>query len=321
MKSLIEFLKRPAVYYALIFAALFPILKGLNDIALSMVGFRIFHPIVFGLLIGYYVGRQFEKVKELGLAREESQKEVIALLKKKSDLESENRARFAFIANTSHELRTPLNAVIGFSEILIEDFESEKEKHSEKIDHLSRINKAGEYLLSLINDLLDLSKINSGKMEILTEKIDIDLLLSDLAAISDPLVKKKNNKLLIEHDGTGHIYADEMKLKQSLLNLISNAAKFTENGVITIASYSEAEHILLSVSDTGLGMTEQQLTCVFEEFRQAESSTSKHYGGTGLGLPLTKRFVELMNGTIKVESTLNKGSIFTISLPVSKSSI
>ena len=289
----------------------------MNGLFLSELGFRVFHPVVFGLLIGYFVGRQFERVKELSHVQAENQQEIIELMKKKSDLQSENRARFAYIANTSHELRTPLNAVIGFSDLLVEELEVGKGKNSGQIQDLEKINMAGKHLLSLIDDLLDLSKLNSGKLELFNEEIDVDLLLHDLMVISEPLVKKKNNHMLINNEGVSFVYADEMKLKQSILNLISNAAKFTEHGGITLSAKAVDEHVHLSVTDTGIGMTKDQKELVFEEFKQAESSTAKHYGGTGLGLALTKQFIELMDGTIQVESYPNQGSVFTIVLKAS----
>lgn len=317
MQNLVNFFKRPSIYYAIFLASLFPFLKFVNGLFLSELGFRIIHPLAFGLVIGYLIGKQFERVKELSQAQTENQQEIIDLMKKKSDLQSENRARFAFIANTSHELRTPLNAVIGFSDLLVENLELKKGIYSGQIQDLEKINKAGKHLLSLINDLLDLSKLNSGKMELFYEEIDVDLLLQDLLAITQPLVKMNNNHMLIDNKGVSYVYADEMKLKQSLLNLISNAAKFTEHGGITLSAKAVDGHVHLSVSDTGIGMTKDQKETVFEEFRQAESSTTKNYGGTGLGLSLTKQFIELMDGTIQLESHPNQGSVFTIVLRAS----
>jgi signal transduction histidine kinase len=321
MQNILNFFKQPSIYYAIFLASLFPFLKFVNGLFLSELGFRIIHPLVFGLFIGYLIGKQFEKVKELSNAQTQSQQEIIDLMKKKSDLQSENRARFAFIANTSHELRTPLNAVIGFSDLLVEKLELGERKNSGPIEDLEKINKAGKHLLSLINDLLDLSKLNSGKMELFFEEIDVDLLLHDLVTISEPLVKKKNNHMLIDNKGISSVYADEMKLKQSLLNLISNASKFTEHGGITLSAKAVDGYVHLSVSDTGIGMTKDQKEVVFEEFKQAESSTSKIYGGTGLGLALTKQFIELMGGTIQVESYPNQGSVFTIGLNASAKQI
>ena len=289
----------------------------MNGLFLDELGFRVFHPLVFGLFIGYFVGKQFERVKELSSAQAENQQEIINLMKKKSDLQSENRARFAYIANTSHELRTPLNAVIGFSDLLVENLELKEGKNSGQIQDLEKINKAGKHLLTLINDLLDLSKLNSGKMELLNEEVNVDLLLYDLMAISEPLIKKKNNRMVIDNEDASFVYADEMKLKQSLLNLISNAAKFTEHGGITLSAKAVDEHVHLLVSDNGIGMTKDQKEIVFEEFQQAENSTAKNYGGTGLGLALTKQYIELMGGTIQVESYPNQGSVFTIVLRAS----
>ena len=315
MQKIFNFFKRPPVYYAIFLASLFPFLKFMNGIFVEELGYRLFHPLVFGLFIGYIVGRQFEKVKEMSQIQNDNQQKIIDLMKKKSDLESENRARFAYIANTSHELRTPLNAVIGFSDLLVEDLE--RGKNLGHIEDLEKINKAGKHLLSLINDLLDLSKLNSGKMELLKEEIDVDLLLHELKAISEPLVNKKNNHMLIDNEDASVVYADEMKLKQSLLNLISNAAKFTEHGGITLSAKVIDGNVHLSVSDTGIGMTEAQKEIVFDEFSQAESSTAKNYGGTGLGLSLTKQYIELMGGTIQLESYPNQGSVFTIILGTS----
>ena len=245
--------------------------------------------------------------------------EVAKKLKIASDqAESANRAKSAFLANMSHELRTPMNAIIGYSEMLIED--AEDEGHDEMVPDLKKIHSSGNHLLALINDILDLSKIEAGQMDLYLENFDLKLMLEESLDSLEPLVKKNANKLVTEFaDDAGSIRADQTKVRQALFNLVSNAAKFTQDGVITIAVSRQAEEdgdtIRIAVSDTGIGIPEDKLERVFEEFGQADDSTTKEYGGTGLGLPISRRFCQLMGGDITVESELGTGSTFSILLP------
>ncbi|MCP4257580.1 MAG: PAS domain S-box protein [Planctomycetes bacterium] len=234
--------------------------------------------------------------------------------------EEANQAKSKFLANMSHELRTPMNAIIGYSEMLME--EAEDLEQEEFVPDLKRIHGAGKHLLALINDILDLSKIEAGKMDLYLEKFNIEHMLDEINSTVDTLVKKKNNKFVLDYTSPlGDMYSDLTKVRQSLFNLISNAAKFTENGTVTLLvkrkTVDNQESIEFRVSDTGIGIAEDKLGILFDEFSQADDSTTRNFGGTGLGLAITKRFCEMMGGTISVESKVGKGSTFTICLPIS----
>jgi signal transduction histidine kinase/DNA-binding response OmpR family regulator len=236
----------------------------------------------------------------------------------RNQAEQANRAKSAFLANMSHELRTPMNAIIGYSEMLEE--ECEDLGHEEYIPDLQKIHGAGKHLLSLINDILDLSKIEAGRMDLYLERFELDSMLNDVVGTITPLIEKKGNTLVVETpDDLGVIRADLTKVRQSLFNLLSNAAKFTENGTITLAARREKESdrdwIYLSVKDEGIGIAADKLGGLFEEFTQADESTTRNYGGTGLGLAISRRFCQMMAGDITVESTPGAGSTFTIRLP------
>jgi len=229
-----------------------------------------------------------------------------------------NLAKSAFLANMSHELRTPMNAILGYSEMLIE--EAEDLEQEEFIPDLKKINQAGNHLLSLINDVLDLSKIESGKMEVFAETFDVGALIDQIAGTAQPLMTKNNNHFTIERGKhLGKARQDVTKLRQSLLNLLSNAAKFTHEGTITLRAEHElqadGEWLTLSVSDTGIGIAADKLEHVFEEFSQADNSTTRDYGGTGLGLAISRRFCQMLGGDLSVTSELGEGSTFTIRLP------
>lgn len=229
-----------------------------------------------------------------------------------------NRTKSRFIANMSHELRTPLNAIIGYSEMLYED--AEDRGWNEILVDLSRITDAGQHLLGLINDILDLSKIESEKMEVYWEDVDIAGLVDNVQSIVFPLVKKSGNQLDIKlADDLGIWRTDSTKLRQCFLNLLSNANKFTTKGTVTLEikrlQKDDGEWMQVSVEDTGIGMTPQQLENLFQAFIQADASTTREFGGTGLGLFITKNFCELMGGSIKVESQFKKGTTFTMLLP------
>ena len=233
--------------------------------------------------------------------------------------EEANRAKSAFLANMSHELRTPMNAIIGYSEMLLED--AKDAGQTETANDLEKIRAAGTHLLSLINEILDLSKIEAGKMELYLESIDLTQVIQDIENTISPLVDKNGNTLVVEKPATLPIIrADLTKLRQALYNLLSNACKFTENGRITLAissDTSDSRHwIIFRVTDTGIGMTPEQVEKVFEAFTQADNSTTRKYGGTGLGLTITKKFCLMMGGDISVHSEPGVGSTFTIQLPV-----
>ena len=239
-------------------------------------------------------------------------------LKQKLEAESANKAKSQFLANMSHELRTPLNAIIGYSEMLKEEVVDNS--HPNLSNDLSKIYTAGKSLLSLINDVLDLSKIEAGKMSLYLENVKINLLVDEVISIIRPLAKKNDNKLEVDcSEGIGTTKVDIMKLRQSLLNLLSNAVKFTAGGNIRLQVYREIinneEWIKFTVKDTGIGLSENQMESLFSAFSQADMSTTRRYGGTGLGLTISQKFCRLMGGEITVESELGKGSLFTISLP------
>ncbi len=232
--------------------------------------------------------------------------------------EQANRAKSAFLANMSHELRTPMNAIIGYSEMLME--EAEDLEQDDFIPDLKKIHAAGKHLLALINDVLDLSKIEAGKMELFLETFEVTPMMEDVAATVDSLVRKNHNTLKLECAADlGAITADLTKVRQTLFNLLSNACKFTERGTITMAARRETgpdgQRLSFQVSDTGIGIAADKISRLFEEFTQADASTTRKYGGTGLGLAITKRFCEMMGGSITAESILGEGTTFTIQLP------
>jgi signal transduction histidine kinase/CheY-like chemotaxis protein len=231
-----------------------------------------------------------------------------------------NQAKSAFLAKMSHELRTPMNAIIGYSEILLEDAEDEEDEAT--CEDLNKILAAARHLLGLINDVLDLSKIEAGRMDLFVEEQSVTGLTEQVYSTVAPLVAKGANEFVVDcPKDVGVIRVDATKLRQILLNLISNAAKFTEKGTITLkverSGAGADARIRFSVIDTGIGMTPDQSQKVFEAFTQAEASTSSKYGGTGLGLAITRQFAQLMEGDVTVTSEVGKGSTFTVDLPVS----
>ena len=232
-----------------------------------------------------------------------------------------NRAKSTFLANMSHELRTPLNAIIGYSEMLIEDAEEIDQKDT--VNDLQKIHHSGKHLLSLISDILDLSKIEAGKFELFPEKVAITPLIDDITETISPIASENRNTLTrSSHLDTLEIYTDKIRLKQILLNMLSNACKFTNNGNITLEIYNQSDEgnpwIYFKITDTGIGITEEQLQKLFNEFTQADSSTTREYGGTGLGLVISQRFCRLMGGDIEVSSVYKEGSVFTVKLPVTQ---
>ncbi len=242
----------------------------------------------------------------------------VELQRAKEAAEAANRAKSTFLANMSHELRTPLNAVIGYSEMLQE--EAVDSDLAEFVPDLQKIHSAGKHLLTLINDILDLSKIEAGKMELYLETFDVTNLIGDVAATVLPLVDKNANRLeVLCPDDIGSIYADLTKVRQVLFNLLSNACKFTENGLITLAvrrSNQEGQDWLsIRISDSGIGMSPEQLNRLFQAFSQADASTTRKYGGTGLGLAITRRFCQMMGGDVLVESKVGLGTTFEVKLP------
>jgi hypothetical protein len=237
----------------------------------------------------------------------------------KDAAEAASRAKSQFLANMSHELRTPLNAIIGYAEMLQE--EAEEVGQDDFVPDLEKIRRAGRHLLRLINDILDLSKIEAGKMDLLWEDVDVDHLVDEVAATIAPLAQKNSNRFVRAGTQAGHTWADATKLRQILFNLLSNACKFTKNGQVRLTierrpAYGDREELVFRVHDDGVGMNSETLDKLFQPFTQADASTTRRFGGTGLGLAISKHFSEMMGGSIRVESEASVGSSFTVYLPV-----
>jgi signal transduction histidine kinase len=248
---------------------------------------------------------------------------AIQLHEAKEAAEAASRSKSEFLAKMSHELRTPLNAVIGYSEMLLEDAETDGRKQQQIAD-LRRINSAGKHLLSLVTDVLDLSKIEAGKMDLTVQPFDLNTFIDDVVATCRPLVMENGNDFVVERGGDlGIVVGDATKLRQAALNLLSNAAKFTNGGRVVLRAMRErttqGDWISLAVHDTGIGISPENLPKLFQNFNQAEASTSSRYGGTGLGLALSQKLCRMMGGEITVESDIGRGSSFTIRVPAAVS--
>ncbi len=245
---------------------------------------------------------------------------TVQLNKAKEMAETANIAKSQFLAKMSHELRTPMNAIIGYSEMLMED--AQDLGIMECVADIGKIHSAGKHLLGLINDVLDLSKIESGRMEIYLETFQVETLIDEVLTTIKPIVEQKNNRLEIKIvNSLGKIQADFTKTRQILINLLSNAAKFTEEGSISIefkrefGSKGNGDRLYFCVSDNGIGMTPEQQQKLFQPFTQVDASTTRRFGGTGLGLAITKQFIDMMGGNIRVDSEFGKGSQFIVCLP------
>jgi|GEM_PF-433822 len=233
----------------------------------------------------------------------------------KAAAEDANIAKSQFIANMSHELRTPLSAVIGYAEMLEEEA-GELEAADAFLEDLRKINSNARHLLSLINDVLDLSKIEAGKMEVQPEDFEVAPLLREVASTVEALAERKRNRLVVEcPDDLGTAHSDPVKIRQCLFNLLGNAAKFTEDGTITLRAERDGEALRFTVRDSGIGMTPEQLDKLFQRFSQADASTTRRFGGTGLGLAITRAFATMLGGDIAVESKAGEGSAFTLTIP------
>ena len=241
----------------------------------------------------------------------------------KIEADEANEAKSQFLANMSHELRTPLNAVIGLTEMLKED--AEDDNLDDYLEPLDRIHNASRHLLTLINDVLDLSKIEAGKIELYFEQFLVSDIMRDIMATSEPLAQKNNNELILENNlDFDSIHSDQTRVRQIVLNLVSNACKFTENGQVTISLNSRAkgekEFLDIAITDTGIGMSEAQVNKLFQAFTQADSSTTRKYGGTGLGLIITKHLSRIMGGDVDVSSVEGEGTTFTASIVINANS-
>jgi signal transduction histidine kinase len=232
-------------------------------------------------------------------------------------LQDASRHKSEFLAAMSHELRTPLNAIIGYAELLRDD--AAEEGRAGVVADLAKIEAAGRHLLGLINDVLDLAKIEAGRMELALETFGVAALVAEVAAVVRPLAEKNGNAFAVDCDpAAGEIHADAIKLRQALFNLLANAAKFTERGTITLTvrrGGDRSDTMTFAVADTGIGMTVEQQSRLFGAFTQVDAATARKYGGTGLGLALSREFCRLMGGDITVESAPGQGSTFTIRLP------
>lgn len=265
-----------------------------------------------------YYSRAVDSQSELLKEIERHQDTMKMLRASKEEAERANGAKSEFLAKMSHELRTPLNAVLGYSEILLEN--AELEERGEDIADLQKISAAGKHLLAMVNDILDISKIEAGKMELNVEPIDLPELIGEIEATGRPLTAKNTNAFIVERaPDLGIINADATKLRQTIFNLLGNAAKFTQNGEITLSARRErrggADWVAIAVRDTGAGIAHEQQANLFSNFAQANPAISAKYGGTGLGLSLSQTLCRLMGGWISVESELGKGSCFTVHLP------
>jgi len=255
--------------------------------------------------------------------RKEVERDLIAM---RNRAEAANKAKSQFLANMSHELRTPLNAIIGYSEMLQDVMTDEDLDRVELAGDVDKIRSAGKHLLSLINDILDLSKIEAGKMDLSIEPFNADEVIQDVIGTITPLAESRSNQLRVNiEDGIGIIYSDVTKIRQILFNLLSNAAKFTHQGTVDLscvrARGESGEQILFKVQDTGIGISKDNLDALFKPFSQADASTTRKYGGTGLGLAISRSYAKMLGGDIEVESEVGRGSSFTVRLPVQAESI
>ncbi|MBI1916690.1 MAG: response regulator [Planctomycetes bacterium] len=236
----------------------------------------------------------------------------------KEAAEQANSAKSQFLANMSHELRTPLNVIINYAEMLME--EAEEQDLPDFLPDLKRIHASGKHQLSLINDILDMSKIEAGRIDLYPERFDVPAMVADVATTIRPVVEKNGNALVVDCDAAlGAMHSDLTRVRQCLFNLLSNAGKFTDKGTVALRVTCEErdgqEWLRFSVRDSGIGMTPAQLTKLFKPFTQADASTTRQYGGTGLGLAISRRLSEMMGGTIEVTSEPGSGSTFTLHLP------
>ncbi|MDX1811209.1 MAG: ATP-binding protein [Gammaproteobacteria bacterium] len=249
----------------------------------------------------------------------EHKKNEEALIEARSAAEAANQSKSIFLSSMSHELRTPLNAIIGYSEILLEEALDNQDQNS--ADDLKKIRNSGTHLLSLINNILDLSKIEAGKMDLELQPFELAHLIEDIIFTISPLIDKNHNNFSHKFTtDTVQLVADYTKLKQVLINLIGNAAKFTSNGTISLevgkAIIDGEENLIFTVKDTGIGIAEEDQPKLFQEFSQANSSVTNNYGGTGLGLAISRKFCQMMGGDIKFSSEFGKGSTFTVNIPI-----
>jgi signal transduction histidine kinase len=262
------------------------------------------------------LARQAASLLELRRSLLELDRTRLELQDKNRRLENASQNKSSFLSSMSHELRTPLNAIIGLTEMMIGNagrFGTEKAN-----EPLKRVHAAGSHLLGLINQVLDLSKIEAGKLDINLTTVELAPLIDEVIGTARPLADQNGNRLVVDaQPNLGALTVDAMRLRQILLNLLSNACKFTKNGEVKLTARRLTDGVELVVADTGIGMTAEQLAKLFQEFTQADASTAQRYGGTGLGLAITRKLARLMGGDVTVTSEPGKGSAFTARLPVS----
>jgi signal transduction histidine kinase/CheY-like chemotaxis protein len=318
-----------AVCAGVVFVGSFTGFHVVTDVSLPTTILSVLGTFSFTSIFGYHSHVQTRRVlqakKELAAQNKRIQEQYTVIeralqsaLEANESAREASRAKSIFLANMSHELRTPLNAILGYSEMLSED--AADSGYADLVPDLQKIQTAGRHLLGLINGVLDLSKIEAGKMRLYLETFDVAQLVGDAVVTAGPLVEKNGNRFEVRcPPDIGSIREDATKVRQVLLNLLSNAAKFTENGVVTLEVRRElgvaGNWVFLTVRDTGIGMTPEQTGRLFQAFEQADAGTMKKYGGTGLGLAITQKLCKLMGGDIGVESAPGKGTAFTVRLP------
>jgi len=307
-----------AVFFLFYHTNGFPQIVPLEQLA-TVGWLSILSATVYMSWMGIFYAAIMSMRSELERETERHRATSIRLLEVKEEAERANRSKSIFLAKMSHELRTPLNAVIGYSEILLENFQ-DVGKSQEKLLDLQRINSAGKHLLSLVDEVLDLSKIESNKIELRLEDVDFRALADDVVRTIAPLVDKNGNRLVVDiPDNLGRVRTDATKIRQIVLNLVSNAAKFTDKGTVYLTFRRDqrlgGDWIEVQVRDTGIGMTKDELSRLFRDYGQATAATSGRYGGTGLGLAISQKLCTQMGGGITVVSERGIGSNFTMRVP------